>query len=168
MDFFAFFTGDGVDDYGRHIDTILGMSFTELEYCHDYIQRIFPLKDVSRADPTAPLYTDEDIEKIKESYHAQLCIIRSFYKMLDFYGLDTNHIEGKIFRGRDFWIRRYEWICQRNHNYMRISRILLSLKLVGLDYLAEMFFDCLKELYKQYKFEIGVEAFGCWEDAVKG
>jgi len=40
------------------------------------------------------------------------------------------------------------WLSPGNHNYLRITRILRSLTLLGLEAEAKAFLDCLAEIYK--------------------
>ena len=51
----AFYLGSHPDDRGRMLDEILRQDDFWLEVTHDYVQWLFPLDEVSRANARAPL-----------------------------------------------------------------------------------------------------------------
>jgi len=52
------------------------------------------------------------------------------------------------------------------YDSMRITRILKSLKLLGVEEYAKAFFDCLGQIYVIEKGNITKLTFSYWEDAV--
>ena len=54
------------DVQGRTHASILGWSDAVLEAVHDYIQWLFPLPEVSGANPSAPLMTP----RVRQAFHA--------------------------------------------------------------------------------------------------
>lgn len=127
-----FFSGDGYDDKGRHIYEILeDFGDEQLESCHDYIQWLFPLPEPSKFNPTAPLLSKEDIEVFRGSnmqyttYVVRANMGDAFNKMMCFFD-DNDH-----------------WVSPGNHNFLRITRMLRCLRLVGFDREAKMLFDFL-------------------------
>ncbi len=54
-----------------------------------------------------------------------------------------------------------------NHNWLRISRILRSLILLGLDREARAFYDWLEAAYRNRRFPIDSDTFGYWQRAVQ-
>src|SRR5262249_55092945 len=57
----SFYRGEAPDDYGRTIEQIWAFSDAQLEYTHNYVQRLFPLYTPSRfAD--APLLDDATVQ----------------------------------------------------------------------------------------------------------
>jgi hypothetical protein len=54
----------------------------------------------------------------------------------------------------------------REHHYKRITRILRSLTLLGLEQPADAFYYALKDLHKNNKDKIPVSTYLFWKDAV--
>lgn len=90
-----------------------GMTDQELERRHDYIQWWFPLPEPSRAVPNSPVLSPEDLREFQEAPYPDRMRV-SLARMMVFFARD------------DLWKRA------RDHNHLRITRILRSLTLVGL------------------------------------
>ncbi len=141
-----FLTREGQDDKGRTLWDIWNYSFQKLEDTHDYIQRIFPTKTPSKADSTAPYlqgnaqFTQDQLDSIRKNMKL------SFWLMLAFYGFALGE-EGSIVKSDSFDKQR-AWLSSRGqHNFARISRILESLMLFGLEEDAALFQTALEGLY---------------------
>lgn len=107
-----FLIGSEPDIEGRYFNDILTMSDYDLEYCHDYIQWMFPLKDVSKFNPNACILTDEDIVLIKSNPIAIANFKAGIHRLVGFY-------------------EKYEyWALDQNHNILRITRIIKSTSLL--------------------------------------
>ena len=149
---------------GRH-----WFGLDELEFHHDYIQWLFPLPEPSGANASAPLLSSQDIAAFKSDDALQNALLRSFALMLQFYGLDRvergDAVE--IVRGARFAERSREWLTSGNHNFLRISRILRSLSLLGLRKYAAAFLDALESIYTQNARIIGETTMGYWRRAVE-
>lgn len=120
-------------------------SLIKLEQRHDYIQWYFPLLEPSVCQTQSPVLLPKDVNTLRRSAAPQLQR-RAFRKMLRFLGLRTR---GKtIIRANTFGLRSQVWISpnrQYNHNYLRISRILSSLRLLGNRELSKMLYSFLLE-----------------------
>ena len=163
----AFYRGDGRDHRGRLLSHILGFDFDELEFHHDYIQWLFPLPEPSGANASAPLLSKEDIAAFESDDALRNALRRSFVLMVQFYGLEL--VEGvtvDIVRGPYFAVRSREWLTRGNHNFLRISRILRSLTLLGLGDDARAFLKCLEGIYVEHARAIGETTVGYWRRAV--
>ena len=57
---------------------------------------------------------------------------RSFLRILDFYGLQMDSKTLMIKRGQNFNERAGVWLTRNNHNFLRITRVIHSLGLLGL------------------------------------
>jgi c-di-AMP phosphodiesterase-like protein len=79
--------------------------------------------------------TKNESNIFKESKELQSLVIKSFELMLNFYGMELNQETGKIQRNEKLWKQRYEFLDDSFHNYLRITRILNCLELVGLGHL---------------------------------
>lgn len=156
-----FYTLKGTDDKGRTHTEMCFWDWEQLESVHDYIPWFFPLKEMSRFNQDAPLLTDEDVELID-----QHLVIRSLDIMYDFYGIFD--IGGVILMNNRTWeARSGEWVTPGNHNFFRITRILKSLTLLGLDYKAEVFLEFLEGLYKLHPDTITETTLHFWREAVQ-
>ena len=127
MNYTAFFEGREPDDKNRMITDFLRYSMGHLELSHDYIQRIFPLQEQSRFSD-APLITDAEIEAIKTSEVAQGNIRAIYRKMLWFWKIDDASLHKWGFSAP---VRL--WNKPNNHNCLRMTRVLKSLRLLGMN-----------------------------------
>lgn len=159
---------------GKYINEIWSFDNVDLERCHDYIQWLFPLDEGSAYNPDAPILTKEDIELFKtdrnfdDDFNLYDCLDTSLTLMLEFYGFNIVFVITNILIvfNENFNNRYSEWLYPGNHNYLRITRILKSLCLLGKEKEAKAFLDCLKILYKLYPDYIGEKTFGYWCAAV--
>lgn len=126
-------------------------SFDQLEDAHDYIQWLFPLDTPSSVNPGAPLVTEETArafawdEVLRDRLHKSLAV------MLRFYGLERLAFpDGKlmVLRAPNFQARRGVWIWPHNHNHLRLTRIIRSLKLLGLPKDAHALYLGLEDIYR--------------------
>lgn len=161
----AFYAGKGTDDRGRRIDEIWSFSREELEAVHDYIQWLFPLRERSAFNPGAPLLDDETIARFREDTALRDNLERSLRVMLDFYGLAIAGHE--ILRVPTFGARSRVWLTPHNHNFLRLTRILRSLSLLGLHDRATQLLACLEGIDQRQPNIIGDETLRYWRQAVK-
>jgi hypothetical protein len=165
----AFYRGDGRDHRGRLLSHIYGFGFSELEFHHDYIQWLFPLPEPSGANASAPLLSSDDITAFKSDGTLRTALLRSFELMLQFYGLecDVRAGDAEIRKSTNFDERSRVWLTRGNHNFLRISRILRSLTLLGHAKYASAFLKCLEGIYAEEARTIGDVTMGYWRRAVK-
>ena len=88
------------------------MSDGELEAYHDWVQWLFPLPTPSAAVPGSPVLTTSDIAAIRADPRAVATLERASERLMRFY------------KSTDHWLVRYD------HNHLRISRIIQSLRLL--------------------------------------
>jgi hypothetical protein len=91
---------------------VLAFSDERLEEVHDYIQWLFPLQTRSGAQPGAPVLTPAEIDAIRMDRNAQNTLTKAAERMLRFY------------HGTQWWLTSFD------HNHLRITRIIHSLKLL--------------------------------------
>jgi hypothetical protein len=143
-DLIEFYRGDGVDSEGRRLEEILAWDYIDLELVHDFIQWLFPLPEPSQFND-APLLTTEQMKIFHVDPQIRENVLRSLEKMLGFYGFVLN-------RQPQFEIKQSELFAHRqhvlyggfNHNHLRITRILRSLTLLGLQDVARLFLTALR------------------------
>ena len=141
------FFGGGEDDDGRTFDEIVGWDDARLEMVHDYIQWIFPLPERSGANPWAPVLDAATIAAIRGGAKAQARLRAAFLRMLAFYGFV---LEGDaVLEGPRFTAASRNWLYAGNHNHLRLTRMLRSLRVLGMEHEAEMLWDALRQLYER-------------------
>jgi hypothetical protein len=141
-----FFTG-GMDDEGRTFDEIVGWDDARLEMVHDYIQWLFPLPERSGANPSAPVLDMVSIGLIRGNAEMQRRLRAGFERMLVFYGFAP---EGDaLIEGPRFAAASRNWLHAGNHNHLRLTRMLRSLRVLGLDREASLLWDALSALYER-------------------
>jgi hypothetical protein len=160
----TFYGGKGTDDRGRRIDEIWRFSHEELESVHDYIQWLFPLAERSVFNPGAPLLDDDTIAHFRDDATLRKNLERSLRVMLDFYGLAIAGHE--ILRVPTFGARSRNWLTPHNHNFLRLTRILKSLSLLGLLDRATQLLACLEEIARLRAGVISDETLRYWREAV--
>ena len=117
----TFLTADGRDDAGRTHADILAADNRFLESRHDFIQWLFPLQEPSRAVPGSPVLDRATIAALRISPAAQERLGAAAERMLAFYGATS------------------AWRTAFDHNHLRITRVIKSLRLLAGDTAAEDF-----------------------------
>ncbi len=161
-----FYSGEGGDNVGRTLAEIQGLDVVRMEYYHDFIQWMFPLRQPSGYQPGSPVLTDSDVKAFHDRPDLRASLRASFVAFLAFLELafdaEQNHV-----RATDRFAARQDVFATPNHNWLRITRVLLSLKTLGLDEECQAFFAFLDDLYVE---RVGITdlTFGYWRDAAEG
>jgi hypothetical protein len=168
----AFYTGDGCNVQGRTYSEILAWSDAVLEAVHDYIQWLFPLPEASAFNPLAPVLTPALIEAFRNSEALRSRLRAAWLRMLAFYGFTLEHHEqkGQVVPSASFPQRAGNWLTPHNHNHLRLTRILRSLHLLGLEQESLALFAALETVYKdelQGQHRITPETFEYWQRATQ-
>lgn len=145
----AFYRGERPDGAGRAILDVLSWDDRALEGVHDYIQWLFPNSAPSPVNPSAPLVTPQTIADFAADEGLRQRLLRSFDRMLLFYGLERVETEGctEVRPGANFEARKANWLTPDNHNHLRITRILTALQLLGLPRQSLALGECLRRIY---------------------
>jgi hypothetical protein len=165
-----FYLGKKPDLKGRKIQEMWAWDFEELECAHDYIQWLFPISEKSSFNQDAPVVDEEVIQIFQSDPRLRQNLQQSLAVMLRFYGLQRYEIsEGKIIvdKSENYSIRKGEWVCMFDHNYLRITRILKCLVTFGLKDEAQAFYDCLRQIYREDSEQIGGETWQYWTNVVQ-
>jgi hypothetical protein len=136
---------------------------------HDYIQWIFPLPERSGANPWAPVLTKASIAAIRSTPEMQERLRAGYLRMLKFYGFEA---EGdRVVQGPRFAAASRNWLSAGNHNHLRLTRILRSLRVLGLAGEAEALWGALQQLYERERAaggrSITDETFAFWQRAAR-
>ena len=167
-----FFSGEGTDSRGRLLKQVLNWSDDELERTHDFIQWLFPLAEPSGFNIHAPVLDDSTIQQFLAEDKFRQSLRAALIRMLTFYGLEfLPGVPPRIIPGQRYAGRSRNWVTLGNHNHLRITRILKSLRLLGLEPEAAAFFDCLADIYGDESVKtsprISQETFNFWQSAAK-
>ena len=145
----AFLAGSGPDSRGRRVADVLAFSDQELERHHDFIQWLFPLPVRSSAQPDAPVLDDRQIAAIREDARAAANLQRGSERMLQFYR-DTD-----------------AWLSPADHNHLRITRIIRSLKLLVGQGAARMFYETILTLHREAGSPVNAVSLRFWKEATQ-
>jgi Opioid growth factor receptor (OGFr) conserved region len=102
--------------------------------------------------------------------HDRQNLLKSLAVMLRFYGLQCQEISATrivVSKSKDYLIRKREWVCLFDHNYLRITRILECLMTFCLVTKARSFYQCLQQIYQEDRESIGGETFEYWTKAIE-
>ena len=164
----AFYRGSGTDDRGRTIDHVLAFSLDRMEAVHDYIQWLFPLDVRSGVNPDAPLVDARCQDEFATDSVLRATLRRALERMLEFYGLllvQEGDEAPQVVRSPDFGRRAAVWLAPGNHNFLRLTRILKSLRLLGEAELSAALFWCLEDVYREHSAVVGGTTFEYWRGA---
>jgi hypothetical protein len=162
-----FYRGAARDHEGRLLAEMWAWDDGQLEDCHNFIQWMFPLPEPSQFNPNAPLLTAEDIAAFRGDPFLQGRLRKSFERILSFLGF-ARAPDGRVVEGENFASRARDVWSLPNHNFLRITRILRSLALLGLEAEAQALYERLQDMFTQGTFPIPENTFGYWTRAVKG
>jgi len=140
------------DHAGRYLVDIWAHSDEWLEKTHDYIQWMFPNREPSPVNPKAPVLTDEIVEEFKFNHYLIEMVRTSLNRMIRFLEMDE----------KNPW-----WTTKNNHNYLRCTRILNTLKEFGMVKELDDFYARLTTIAKDNE-AINSLTLSYWEDAYEG
>ena len=143
----AFLEGVGPDSYGRLINDIWAFSDNEIEQTHNFIQWLFPLAEPSLSVPGSPTLSDSHITALRRSKVAQSSILQS----------------SEWYRG--FLNRNSHWKTKYDHNHLRITRVIKSIRLIVGDAEANKFHSDVLSLLGDDLPLIDAKARSFWETA---
>jgi hypothetical protein len=168
----SFYAGLAADDCGRMLRDIQGWGDERLEATHDYIQWLFPLQERSAFNVYAPVLDEETIREFHRRAELRENLRASFLKMLEFYGFAMHAKPLRVVRAGSFAARAKVWLSWGNHNHLRITRMLKSMTVLGLEQEAQAFFAALEELHANLTAlgnpVIAPETMSFWREALRG
>lgn len=161
-----FYRGEGTDSESRRLVDTWAWDDDRWEEVHDFIQWLFPLAEPSRFNPDAPLLTDVDIAAFRSDELLRGNLRKSFGRLLTFLGLTVNE-QGQVSTGPNFATRMPDVWSVPNHNWLRITRVLRCLSVLGLGSEAHALFERLDAIYSSRRFPILDDTFRYWTEAVR-
>ena len=153
-----FLSGDSEDHQSRIYSEMLEWSDIQLEECHDQIQWIFPLHEPSRKATTYPVLNEETVEAGRKNPKIIKNLRAAKDRFENFYGIG----QYENFAKQDRWCR------DGNHNLLRITRIIRSLRLFDLEIEAQEFYDYAVEVANRCSINQNTLNYWnkAWEDNV--
>ena len=147
MDFEKFLTNQANDFKGRNLDLIWQYSDAEIDGNHDFIQLIFPTNKPSR-NSFHGYYLDNEllIEQLRSNVLVKENLMKSAAWFLSFLSLNKS------------------WVSGYDHNQLRITRAIESLRLLVSDEAANEFFQSILSLVKD-PAAINPTTIKFWEEA---
>jgi len=143
----AFLEGEGPDARGRTLFDVLGFDDAALEQTHDFIQWLFPLPEPSQAVPDAPVLSADEMQAVHDSILAQCAMAAATDRMEAFYRATHN------------------WLRPHDHNHLRITRIIRSLRLLRGDAEAEAFKAAILSRVEATGAPVSARSRGYWQTA---
>ena len=149
MNLVNFLNGTSPDHQGRYLRDIWDFDDIAIEKTHDFIQWMFPLTEKSMSVPGVPILSAEDVEAIRASEIARSNLEKSAQWYLGF------------LKRNDHWIKAYD------HNHLRITRAIKSLRLLVSKEKAEAFLDSIFDIAGDRVNVVKQDAIGFWKSALK-
>lgn len=146
MRFVPFLSGETPDFAGRYLADIWGFDDSQIETTHDFIQLIFPLIEPSNSSFHGAHLSLTEAQEARGRYDVQLNLKRSADWFLGFLERSTA------------WKGRY------NHNQLRITRVIKSLRLLLSDEAADLFRARVLQIAGS-DILINPKALSFWENA---
>lgn len=166
QDIVGFYRGLGPNNNGVTLDEILGWDDNRLEALHNFIQWLFPTTQRSGPNPTAPILDQPTILIFRNDPALKNQVLRSFRRMLSFYGLQMDERTKVISRAPNFAARAPVWLPGTYHNFLRITRIITSMGLLGLPEYSRSFFNILQDINRnEGRGIIPADSFAIWQSA---
>lgn len=145
MNFIEFLQGEGTDSKGRTFQDYVEFSPEQWEDCHDHMQWAFPTRTVSAYNPNAPAVPEDYIFQYEQEVQS------SIFHLLERY-LDSLNINIEMDRvigcsigwkaDEDDYVLN-PWVGPRNHNMLRMTRVLEALGIFEMEDAQEALFNFL-------------------------
>jgi hypothetical protein len=143
-----FYAGVAPDHAGRFFDDIVKFDDTHLEEVHDYIQWLFPVPEPSAFNPWAPLLTEADIQIFKTDVGLRAQAYRAFRRWYAFLQGNTH------------------WCVPRDHNHLRITRVIRFLTLTEQDAEAQQLYSTASLMMVRNATNFPDTTLNYWKEAL--
>lgn len=161
-----FLSGIATDHRGRDIFEYLEASTETWESMHDMIQWAFPIEVPSDYNPFAPLFNrhlfsiDHSPERLRRS---QRMLFRAYCRSIGILAINEDDPNQMKFA---FHLETNGYTFPpNNHQHLRITRVITSLRLFGQDEIAKSFADFMLQLARDYPERINNTTVDYWYNA---
>lgn len=143
----SFLHGLGKDTHNRTLTDVWAFDDTQIEQTHDFIQWLFPLAERSLSAPKSPSLNEAAKTALRASAVAKNNILTS-----------REWYEGFLERNR-------HWVVRYDHNHLRITRVIKSLRLLVDNDCADGFRDAVYDMLGDNFVLIDVKVRAFWNAA---
>ncbi|MBA2117692.1 opioid growth factor receptor-related protein [Bremerella alba] len=161
-----FYCHDGTDPYGRSVLDMMALTDRELESQHDIIQWMFPLHETSSVNPDCPLVDEHSRHVLQENIDARQRMHEMITRFARFLGFELND-EGQFISELGLASNRENWHSPMNHNQLRITRVIRSMRLFGFQREAEALFEAVTHSAVQSQC-VTERTLAYWKQALEG
>lgn len=151
-----FLSGIGKDYYGRTYKELIEENDQQIENCHDAVQFCFPLHENSRLAKVFPIITKEIANEAKQNPNIINNLLLAKDRFEKFFAIGNYEDVDK----------QRKWCKPRNHNLLRITRIIRCLRIFGLDVEAYKFYQNVRKVAD--RFGIPNDTYSYWYEAYNG
>ncbi len=150
----GFLRGDTPDYLGRYYNQMVDWTDDQIEQCHDQVQHLFPLHEESKMAVCYPVISREITDATKNDVKIQKNMLAATIRFEKFLSV------GEYFSASD----TAKWCKNGNHNLLRITRIIRSLRLFGFSEAARSFHSHVIE--PTYYHKINSKTLQYWQKAM--
>lgn len=150
-----FLRGIGPDFLGRKYHQLVGRDDEQMERCHDQIQWMFPLHESSKFAMVCPIVNEEIVQDAIRYREVNDNLRLATERMTSFLGIGKFHDVEK----------QQGWLNDKNHNLLRVTRIIRCLRLFELEAIALSFYQAACDAEKN--FALDPITLSYWEKALK-
>lgn len=146
-----FYNGKEAEGCNHRLPDAWEYPYARHEREHDLIQWLFPLNEPSDHNPDAPILTDEDIKEFRTSDVLRWRVLTSVHTFMKFLHFNK------------------AWLSRRDHNQLRITRMLKFLTLINMGFYANALHEELMIIIDAVpgSRELMGTAISYWDDALK-
>jgi hypothetical protein len=154
-----FYLNEQRNPSGFTIEEIWLLDDDELEYNHELVSWVFPTKKESDFNPEAPLLDEKQIRLWRVDPRLTENLRCSFHRYLRFFGLQYENGQVRQCEEKALW-------DHFNHNWLRVTRILESLRTLGLAEESQAFFGWLQQRFV-HATAAAVTSMSRWSEAME-
>lgn len=155
-----FYREERGNNVGHTLSEILTWTNGALEMEHDWVQWVFPSNEASMLNGEAPVLTEDESKIFQADPELREKMKQSLVRFLDFLDMKLIQEGPPVIAAKDenvpWWLRQF------NHNMLRVTRCMKSLRLCGLTEYATALYDCLRA----YKDRVSPNTWSYWKDAI--
>jgi hypothetical protein len=159
----SFYRGRAVGMHNLTLDQLLEKPDDQLTAIRGYSAWLFPLWIPSTNVPDAPVVDANIIKAFQTEEVIKKNFMRAFSRMLTWYGFRYDGTEyGQVLQADNFAARKAHWLTQSNPHFKTITRILWSMKILGMEQQARAFKSALDEVCVEHENIIPAQIRSSW------
>lgn len=131
------------------------------------IQVWFPLPEGSPFNWAAPVIDKETCSAFRSRPELRTGLQKAFTRIIKFYGFEASYKgeEVHIYRSINPIPAFRNWVVRLDHNHLRITRVIRSLRVLGLEQNAQAFYKAIQDVNRDFPDRIGKRSMMYWERA---